>query len=98
LAGEALLRCIQSYDRNCSGEKSLRLELEADDPFLLAMVTILTTGLELVWENRKNKKTTTLFSIRSKLEAAISLRRKSSSKRIREAGNIMENMINNFLI
>ena len=63
LAGEALLRCIQSYDRNCSEEKSLRLELEADEPFLLAMVTILTTGLELIWENRKNKKTTTLYSI-----------------------------------
>ena len=55
-------------------------------------------GLEFIWEQRKLKKATSTYSIRAELEAAVSLRRRSRSKKIREAGNIMENMINNFLV
>ena len=98
LAGQSLLQCVQSYDRNCSEEKSLRLELVADDPFLLPMVIMLAAGLELIWNNRKYKKTTTLYCIRSELEAAALLRRKSSSRRIRESSSIMTNMMQNFLM
>ena len=46
-AGQSLLRCIQSYDRAASDVRSIRLELVADDPFLLLSATFLGTGLRL---------------------------------------------------
>ena len=97
-AAESLLRCVHAYDGNLTADRSLILDITADEIFLLPTVTLLSTGLELIWENRKLKKSTTLYSIRAELEAAVSLRRKSSSKKIREAGNVMFNMITNFLI
>ena len=96
LAADALLRVVQSYDPACTEEKSLRLELNPDEIFLLPTASILSTGLNFIWENRKSRKSTSLFSIRSELEASVSLKRKSSSRRIREAGDIMKNMIENF--
>ena len=96
LAADALLRVVQSYDPACTEEKSLRLELNPDEIFLLPTASILSTGVNFIWENRKSRKSTSLFSIRSELEASVSLKRKSSSRRIREAGNIMKNMIENF--
>ena len=94
----ALLRCIKAYDKNLSQERTLQLEIEADETFLLPTVSILAVGLEYIWEQRKLKKTTSTYSIRAELEAAVSLRRRSRSKKIREAGSVMENMINNFLV
>ena len=95
-AGQALLRCIKSYDRNFTETMSLRIELTADDPFLLPSITILVIGLEFIWENRKLKKTTALHSMRAQLETAVSIRRRSRFRNNREAAKIMENMINNF--
>ena len=95
-AGQALLRCIRSYDRAATEVRSLRLELQADDPFLLPSATILAIGLELIWDNRKLKKTTTLFDMRSELELAVSIRRRSRSKYIRESADIMENIVTIF--
>ena len=92
-AGQALLRCIRSYDRAATAARSLRLELQADDPFLLPSTAILAIGLELIWDNRKFKKTTTLFDMRSELELAVSIRRRSRSKTIKESAEIMENII-----
>ena len=69
----------------------------ADEPFLLPCATILSTGLNFFWENRKVRKYTTLFMMRAELEAAVSVRRRSRLARIREAGDIMYNMLANFL-
>ena len=44
-AGEALIRCVQAYDQNLTMEKALRLEIVADETFLLPTVAILATGL-----------------------------------------------------
>ena len=96
-AGQAILRCVQSYDSTLTDVRSLRLELTGDDPFLLASTSILATGLEFIWENRKVKKMTSLFNMRAELEMPVSIRRKSSVRKIRESANIMFNMINNFL-
>ena len=93
---QALLRCVRSYDANISEQKCLRLELETDDPFRLASVCLLSTGFELIWNNRKQKKTTSLISIRAEIENSISIKRKSRLRRLQECANIMENMINNF--
>ena len=82
-AGQALLRCIRSYDRAATEVRSLRLELQADDLFLLPSATILAIGLELILNNGKLKKTTTLFEMRSELDLAVSIRRRSLSKSIK---------------
>jgi hypothetical protein len=95
-AGLSLLRVLQSYDSNITEERSLRLELLAVDPFMLPTVALLATGLELIWERRKVKKSTTQYEMRSELELAVSIRRRSRSRTIREASSIMENMIINF--
>jgi hypothetical protein len=95
-AGEALLRCVKAYDQNLTVEKTLRLEFATDETFLLPTVATLSTGLEFIWENRKMRKTTTLFKMRAELEAAASIRRRSRLQCVREAGDIMHNMINNF--
>ena len=96
-AGLALLSCVQSYNRDLSKVKSLRLELTADDPFLLASISLLSSGLELIWENRKTKKSTALYAMRAELEASISIKRRSSLRKLRESAEIMHNMVVNFL-
>ena len=77
--------------------KLLRLEITTDEPFLLATVSLVSCGLKLIWESRKNKKRPTLFDMRAELESAISIKRKSRLMKVRESGIIMKNMIDNFL-
>ena len=60
---------------------------------LIECAAILAIGLELIWDNRKLEKTTTHFDMRSELELAVSIRRRSWSKRIKESAEIMENII-----
>ena len=67
-----------------------------DECFLFPSVVFLATGLQYIWENRKNKVATPLFLKRDEPEAAVSIRRNSSAERIKESASIMENMIKNF--
>ena len=62
----------------------------------MAVVSILSTGLELIWSRRLEKKNTDLIVMRSELEWASILRRKSRNKLIKESGDIMMNIIENF--
>ena len=96
-ASQSLLQCIQSYARDITEEKVLRLEVEADEPFLLPVLSLLSTGLELIWNNRTLKKHTSLYTMRAELESSINIKRRSRLARIREAANIMQNMVDNFL-
>jgi hypothetical protein len=64
-AGQDVVRCISAYHRRLDKARTLRLELVADYPFLLANATILAISLEFIWENRRQKKTTSLFLMRS---------------------------------
>ena len=58
VAAQSLLRCVQSYDGGLSEETALRLELKAEEPFILPCIALLAVGLEYIRENRKlNKKT-----------------------------------------
>ena len=77
-------------------QRSLRLELIADGPFLLPSAAVLTTGLELIRENRKLKKATAAFDMCLELELAATIRRQSWSRQIRESADIMQNMITIF--
>ena len=96
-AAECMMRCAKAYATELTEEKTLTLQVKADEVFLLATITILTTGLESIWSNRQLKKVTTPYMIRADLECALSIKRRSRNKSIREAGNIISNVLNNFL-
>ena len=96
VAGQALLKCVRCYDQNLTEQKSLQLDMLGDDPFLLSSIVLLSAGLELIWNRRKVQKSTALFDMRAELELAVTIRRRSRSKAIREAVDIMHNMIANF--
>ena len=85
------MRCVQSYDRSLTEVRSLRVELSADETFLLAYISILSSGLELIWENRKIKKSTAMYSMRAELELSISIKRRSE---LRNMENVVENFFN----
>ena len=82
-AGEAVLGVGKAYARNLTMEKSLRMEVESDETFMLSTVSTLATGLLYIWENRKLKKSTTLPMMRAELEAAVSIKRRSRLKKVR---------------
>ena len=96
-SGEALLRCARTYAPTLTPSGMLQLEVVGDDPFLLPTLILIASGLELIWMNRVEKKATSIWTMRAELEARISLLRKTRKKKLIEAGNIMENMISNFL-
>ena len=73
-----------------TAEKSLRLEVQTDEVFTLPNTYIFSNGLLFIWENRKQRKKTTLYMIRAELESAVSIRRRSRLKKVREAGDIMQ--------
>ena len=95
-AGEVLIKVAKVYDANLTAEKILKMEVEAVPPFLLPTIIIIATGLQFIWEQRKQKKSSSPYMIRVELEAAVSISRRSRSKGIRDAGYILENILNNF--
>ena len=95
--GQSLLQCIRSYARDIDEEKAIRLEVNVDESFLLPAISLLSTGLQLIWDNRRLRKQTTLYTMRAELESSISIKRRSRIARIREAADIMQNMVENFL-
>ena len=52
----------------------------------LPTILVLATDLFLIWQNKLNKKGTTLYQIRSEIECLVCLLRRSRSKFLREAG------------
>ena len=52
LAAAAMLRSAQCYSASLTADRLLQLDVEVLDPFTLPTVTIVATGLELIWRNR----------------------------------------------
>ena len=98
VSGQSLLQCVRSYDKELTESKALRLELDIAEPFLLPSVSLLASGMKFIWDNRKSKQRTPLYMMRAELEAAISIRRRSRLQKLRETAEIMQNMIDNFLL
>ena len=92
-AAEIMLRCAQVYAPSLTPEGSLYLELEVQDPFALPTVTILVTGLELIWCNRMKSSVTNIASMKAELEARAGLLQQTRGRRLREAGAIMANIL-----
>ena len=79
VAGHALLGYLQVIDPNLSPEAVLRLELDPgkEEKEILAMTSMLSTGLTYIWECRVAKKQVQLFRMRAEIEAKISILRKT---------------------
>ena len=96
-ASEEILRLTRIYDQNISAEKILLFDINTvDSIYELPVMLVISTGLSLIWKNRQDKKATTLYQIRTELECLISLLRRSRTKLIREAGNMISNTLVNF--
>ena len=54
--GKVFGSVLRSYDKNISDLKSLRLELAPDELFLLAAISLLASGLELIWEIGRSRR------------------------------------------
>ena len=70
-------------DRDCL---SLNFGTDLGDVERLAAVSILATGLRFIWEQRVQKKTVLLFTVRAELEAKVELLRKT---RFGNVGNLI---------
>ena len=69
-AADALLQCVQSYGHDLKSSKTLFFNIKSDGCFETALVSLLSTGLELIWNRRLQKKNTDLILMRSELEWA----------------------------
>ena len=93
IAGLALLGYIQKIAGNVSDRDCLSLNFGTDlgDVERLAAVLILATGLSFIWEQRVQKKTVLLFTVRAELEAKVELLRKT---RFGNVGNLIYAILN----
>ena len=95
-AGEAIMRCLCSYDQSLTVSRVLSLNIQTDDCYQLALVSLLALGLELIWTRRLEKKNTDLVLLRSELEWEVILKRKSRNRKIREAADMIFNTIETY--
>ena len=72
------------------------IDISNDPLYELSAILVLYTGLELIWRRRQEKKSTSLYETRAELECLISTLRRSRIKALKEAGNMVENTLNNF--
>ena len=91
-----MIHCARVYDDDLTPEKILILEVKAQEIYMMATIAMIATGLETIWANRQLKKSTTVYMIRADLELAVSIRRRSRNRIIRESGDIMQNTLTNF--
>ena len=98
-AAHSLLTLTYPYDKTITAEKALLFDINVSEPmYELPTMLVIATGLNLIWQNRLNKKGTTLYQIRAELESLVSLLRRSRSKKIQEAGNMVKNTMKKFPI
>ena len=92
-----LLELIRPYDSSISEDKCLMLNIKTDALYELPTMLVLGTGLSLIWRNRVLKKRTTVHQTRAEVECLVYLIRKSRNRKLREAGNMIENSLNSFV-
>ena len=95
-AAQFLLHLTRPYDSTITEENVLLFNLNCEPMYEVPTMLVLATGLNLIWQNRINKKGTTLYQIRAEIECLVSLLRRSRSKKLREAGNMVNNTLTNF--
>ena len=96
-AAEAMLTLARVYDRNLTPAKLLRLEVNTDLVFALPTTIILAAGFSLIAANRKEGRATTRAAMKAELRATAETLTRSRRRILREAGDIVFNLIVNFL-
>ena len=91
-----LLNLTKVYDKSITKEKIIKLQLVTDVLYELPTTLVLCTGLELIWRNRHDRRSTRLYDIRAELECLVATLRQSRVRKLREAGNIVKNTLENF--
>ena len=91
---ESILHAIFFCKLNRDAAMYLLINCEA----LYELPTTLAhcSGLELIWRNRHDRKFTRLYDIRAELECLVLTLRKSRRRKLREASNIIRNILENF--
>ena len=97
LAAAAVLRSAQCYSPSLTADSLLRLEVEIQDPFTLPTLTVIATGLEFIWSNKMKTTATTEAAMQAELRAKAGLLKQARSRRLREAGAIIVNILANQL-
>ena len=95
-AAQYLLDLTKIFDSSVNQAKVLTFQVHTDPLYELPTVATLYTGLCLVWRNRHDRKGTTLYDIRAELECLIQALRKSRTRKLREAGTIISNTLDEF--
>ena len=95
-AAQYLLQLTRIYDSSITPEKVTKLQITSEALYELPTLLVLCSGLELIWRNRLDKKSTRLYDIRAELECLVMALRKSRPKRLREASSIIKNTLENF--
>ena len=91
-----MLQLTRVYDSSISMDKIMRLQLNTEALYELPTLLAVCTSLELIWRNRQLKKSTRLYDIRAELESQVLALRKARPKKLREAGKIIHNTLQNF--
>ena len=91
-----LLSLTRVYDHNITQENISTIQIVTDVLYELPTILVLCTGLELIWRNRHDRKSTRLYDIRAELECLVVTLRKSSPRKLREASSMIKNTLENF--
>ena len=93
-----LLNLTRIYDNSITQEKMIRIQINCEALYELPTTLALCSGLELIWRNRHDRKSTRLYDIRAELECLVLTLRKSRPRKLREASNMIRNTLENFSV
>ena len=96
-AGEAVLALVRPVDHSMNIKKALKLDVNCDAMYETMATLILTTGLQLIYNNRKDNKRTSVREVKAELESLSNLLGRARARRLREAASMVRNQIRNFM-
>ena len=91
--GQRVVGCLQSFVPSLDVDAVLRLEIDVDEGLELPLVWLVAASFSALWKLRVEKTKTTLFEIRSQLEAKINLLRET---RYSNAASILDELMSNY--
>ena len=97
-----LLNLTRVYDSTVSALKITRLQISTEVLYELPAMLLLCSGLEFIWRQRLEKKTTSVYDIRAELECLVCTLRKSRLKKLRDVPSLKilwkKSLLYNFLL
>ena len=95
-AADYILMLTKVYDPTITMEKMVRHDAKTEALYELPTVIALCSYLGFIWSKRLLKQSTRQYEIRAELECQVLLLRKSRSRKLREAGIMLENTLEHF--